>query len=443
MKRILNLFCVASALTSGAVAGEATNSVLLDADYILNLSEIMRTNHPALRGADQRVRAAQAATEAVRNWEDPELMIGGMAARRPMRAEDGDIIYGVTQPLPLFGRPRAAREAARAGADVAVAEADLRFQLLRRDLSQTLFESAVVHEKLHAAELDVAYLETLEATARARYESGAGSQLEVLRIRNELSRRREELATARLETQHEVFTLNRLLNRPFTTPWPRLLLPEPAPQIYYNRELVKVASQFEPMIQVLRKRVEAAGADTEVARRRYRPEISVGLEGSTYSGDGSFRQGTLLVGMKLPWFNRSRYRAEVDQSLSLREALEEELIDQQLETSHEVHDLIVKIDDARRRARLQRGEIVPRTRQMLESAHAAWVSGSGQVRDLLEIRRLLVEAELAYHRAVADQYIALSELILCCGLSDLEMVLEVGSEPDPDLHHAPEPSTPR
>ncbi|HAV65188.1 MAG TPA: hypothetical protein DCY13_22805, partial [Verrucomicrobiales bacterium] len=183
------------------------------------------------RGADKRVRAAQAAAEAVRSWDDPELMIGGMAAREPMRAEDGDILYGVSQPLPLFGRPKAAREAARAGADVALAEADLRFQLLRRDLSQNLFESAVVHEKLHATAQDLAYLEMLEATARARYESATGSQLDVLRVQNELSRRREELATARLEIQHEVFTLNRLLNRPFRTPWPRFALPVPAPQI--------------------------------------------------------------------------------------------------------------------------------------------------------------------------------------------------------------------
>jgi outer membrane protein TolC len=446
MKRIsslkLVLACAAASSLPVVGADELPEPRLLDGDYLTELADRMRTNHPALRAADKRAGAARSGANAVRSWDDPEIMLGGMAAREEMRADDGDIIYGIRQPLPLFGRPRAEREAASAQLNVALAETELRFQFLRRDLAKALFEAAVTQADVRATDEDVAYLATLEVTAQARYQAGDGSQLELLRVQNELARRREQQATAKLSAEHDQFTLNRFLNQPFETPWPAFQLPEPASPVHFNRELAGVAARFEPMLQVIQRQVDAADADTEVARRRYRPEVSVGLEGRTYSGDGSFRQGMLLVGLKIPWFNRSRYREDVFEKQSIREALAEELRDQEIATSQEVHELTVIIDDARRRALLQRDQITPRTRTMLESAHAAWLAGTGSLRDLLEIRRLLVESELACARAVADQYIALSDLILCCGLSDLQMVLEIGARPDPEPHHSPEDPSP-
>jgi hypothetical protein len=90
---------------------------------------------------------------------------------------------------------------------------------------------------------------------------------------------------------------------------------------------------------------------------------------------------------------------------------------------------------------LNRNEIIPRTRAMLDSAHSAWVAGTGMTRDLLEIRRMLVEAELEYSRAVAEQFEAMSELVLCCGLGDLEALEMIGAKPDASATHH-ETSTP-
>jgi hypothetical protein len=46
--------------------------------------------------------------------------------------------------------------------------------------------------------------------------------------------------------------------------------------------------------------------------------------------------------------------------------------------------------------------------------------------DVLEARRMLVEGELANARAVTEQYQALAELVLCCGLGDLEALQNLG-----------------
>ena len=105
------------------------------------LAEEMRTNHPALLAADSRTNAAAAGLAAVRTWEDPMIQVGGMAAEETMRAEDGDILYGVEQKLPLFGKPAAARRVARAELGVEMANADYQFQILKSELAKVAFRA--------------------------------------------------------------------------------------------------------------------------------------------------------------------------------------------------------------------------------------------------------------------------------------------------------------
>ena len=96
--------------------------------------------------------------------------------------------------------------------------------------------------------------------------------------------------------------------------------------------------------------------------------------------------------------------------------------------SEEVHGLVVKIAAARREALLYRDQIIPRSEQALASAKAMFESG-GALRDVLDARRMWLEGKLMYARAVAERYEMLSELILYCGLGDLEALQMIGAAP--------------
>ena len=93
--------------------------------------------------------------------------------------------------------------------------------------------------------------------------------------------------------------------------------------------------------------------------------------------------------------------------------------------------MTVRIDAARREALLYREQIIPRSEQALASARAAWENGRGPFRDLLDARRMLLDAHLMHARAVAGQYQQMSELVLACGLDSLEALetLTAPSEP--------------
>ena len=167
-----------------------------------------------------------------------------------------------------------------------------------------------------------------------------------------------------------------------------------------------------------------------MTRRQRLPDVNAGLEARNYSGDGSFRQGVLLFSMPIPWVNSGKYREDVNRDEARLRAAESDLQDYELSVREEVHQLTVKIDAARREALLYRDRIIPRSQSGLESARSGWEANRNTFRDVLDARRMLLDGRLMQARAISEQYQMLSELVLCCGLGDMEALQMIGAQPE-------------
>ncbi|HEY1171755.1 MAG TPA: TolC family protein [Verrucomicrobiae bacterium] len=414
------------------IASENTNTIPLTSTYITTLAEQMRTNHPALQAAGKRIESTQANAASVRSWSDPTFTAGGMAASKSMRADDGDFFYGVEQKLPVFGKEKQERKAASASIAVGELEQEAAFQVLRRDLAKTLFDTAYASRAVRVAQEDIEWLKSLEQSVEAQYGFGNATQADVLRVQNELAKRREDLKTTQQTLDHAIFTLNRFLNLPLTNAGPHLTLPELAKPIVYNERLARLAVKHEPQLRVMRQQLGVADEEIALAKMRRRPDLGVGLQGRNYTGTGEFRSGEIMVSLSLPWFNRERYRQDVIREEKKKEALEKEVNDKELGVRQEIHELVLRIDAAHREALLYQDNIIPRTKQMIESMYATWQTSAGPLRDLLDARRMLLDAELSRAKAITAQYQAMAELILCCGLGDFESLEMLGTNVLPD-----------
>jgi len=407
-----------------------TSRVQLTAAYINRLAEELRTNNPTLQAARERTNAAVANVNAVRTWEDPKAMLGGMLARQQLSMDDGDIMYGLEQKLPLFGKEKLARRVARAELSTEAANAEYQFQVLRRELAKAAFRTALADEQVTIDQQDLAWLETTTRTMEGKNRAGEATLLEVLQLQNELAKRTTQAQTDADRLGHERVSLNRLLNRQLLAPWPVMELPAVARPVRFNAALVDLALKHEPKVLMLRQQIKQAEAALDLTRRQRYPDISAGLEARNYSGDGSFRQGVLAVSMSLPWVNAGKYRNDIQRDTAKVKAAELDLADYELSVREEVHQLVVKIDAARREALLYRDEVIPRSQSALESSRSGWMANRSTFRDVLDARRMLREGRLMYSRAVAEQYQMLSELVLCCGLGDLEALQMIGATPE-------------
>ena len=234
MKIVARYILISVALVAGVRQGlgeSATNTVSVTPGFIAQLAEEMRTNHPALQAAAERNHAAEAGVAAVRTWDDPMVRLGGLGARDEMRADDGDLIYGVEQKLPLFGKPALARAVAQSELATEQASADYQFQLLRSDLAKALFKTALANRVVEIGAQDREWLQTMVGATEAKYRTDDATLAELLELQNELAKRTNQLRTDVNLLENDQFGLNRLLNRAPQSPWPVLQLSTVAPAI--------------------------------------------------------------------------------------------------------------------------------------------------------------------------------------------------------------------
>lgn len=429
MKNVI-ICSISMGLLVGFSWAESTNTPqTVTPEFINRLAEGLRTNNLAVLAAQARTNAAQAAVVATRTWDDPMLMLGGMGAEQMMRESDGDIIYGLEQKLPLFGKAEAQRKLNRAELNVTLAREDVEFQTRRAQLAVALFRSALADETVTFGTEDLRWLETMKEATEARYRSSDATLTEWLQIQNEHARRAVQLESDRDKRAQQLVVINRLLNRPLMQAWPVFKLPELAGPVPYSPALARFASTYEPRLRAMREESRAASAMAEVTRRERYPEISAGVEARNYSGTGEFRQAEVVVRLSLPWFNRSKYRSAIERDEAKARAAQLETADLEAMLQEDVHALVIKIEAARREAVAYRDQIIPRSAAAVQSSRSAWESGRGMLRDVLEAHRMLVEGRLMYLRSLTEQYEMLTDLVLCCGLGDLEALQMLNAQP--------------
>src|SRR5260221_8307046 len=193
----------------------ATSGVVITTGLINRLVAEARTNNPSLKAADSRVRSATLNAEAVRAWDDPMAAFGGSvySDKGFKPNEDGNLVYGIEQKLPLWGQPQLNRRIAEAGTSIQQAEARLRLEEVRRDITKGLLATAFAQRVVEVGEQDLAWLDATAKATENKYRAGDAVLADTLQIQNELAKRTDALRTDRNRLAHERFALNQLLNR--------------------------------------------------------------------------------------------------------------------------------------------------------------------------------------------------------------------------------------
>lgn len=439
----LKCLLIVGGLPAWAASPATPDRVRIDSAFLTDLVEEAGSRHLQLRAFQMRRDAAQRAVSGVRLWEDPMVKFGGSVANTPGPdlEMEGDLLYEVEQSLPLFGKATAQRREAEASASVAEAELEYRYQMLRRDVVQAAHTLALAEAVLSIGEQDLELVERMLAYVRERQVAGLDDNVDFLRLESERQRRQLQLETDRLQRDFERATFNRLLARPQDGPWPVLEAPGIAPPIPFSEQLVSLALRNEPRLAVLRLDARRAEAGIEVARRSHYPNVSLSVGGRQWSGSGAFREGMFGVGVNVPWFNRSRYRADLDRDRALAGASQAEVLDYELEVRRELFRVWTRIDAARREALLYQEQLLPRWELVVQNTVASWSVGRGPFLDVLDARRELTEARMTLAQAVAEQHRMLAELVTCCGVAELDALemLGAGNSEAPPSPTAPAP----
>ncbi|HEY1080821.1 MAG TPA: TolC family protein [Prosthecobacter sp.] len=372
--------------------------------------------HPSMEAARARTDAAKATLGTIRLWQDPQLGLGTLFASQMNRQGNGDITVSLDQTLP---RPKLYQaEKRRAAADELAQKASR--QQTANELSlmvaQAVLELALADEVVRLQGENVRWLQTIVKTAEERSKSPDATATETLRLESELAVQQQTLASAERQRSQYAASLNLLLGRPIDRSWPALALPaQPLPTSTFTALKVRLERQ-NPKLAALRHQVEGAQADADAAREKRKPAFTVGVQINAYSGGNSEdTMGMLTVGMNLPWFNRSAYKADIVRAEKQRDAASSDLAAEQRLLLTQATKLLSEAETNRRVVEAYGKDVLPKTEKTVETIQNAWISSKATLLEVLEARRTLLQARQEQKRSLAAQHVAAQMLASLSG----------------------------
>src|SRR6266404_4172382 len=328
--------CASALVAMWRIAAAEPGSTEASTNGVLTIEQVLRDvlqNNPSLKAAWANWEAMKQRVPQARAWEDLrsgfDTVAGRFVSIPPNSFTDQKLM--VEQAVPLSGKNLLRGEAAEAEAMGALAD------LHRRELDmvargRTLFyRLGNAYEQLKINQGNTELLERFVEISRAKYEAGSKPESDVLIAETDLSKLHETRADILRQISDAESQLNVVMNRraqsslahPSALTLPRsdaLTLPlelEP---------LQSLALTNRPELLTARKKIEAAEAKLGAARREWVPDPSLRLEASRYN-DASQPASEVMAGVSinLPWFNRRKYTAAIEEAKDMKAAAEYEL----------------------------------------------------------------------------------------------------------------------
>lgn len=364
---------------------------------------------------EQKYWEWRAAIEQIPQDGTPDTTLALNAATSITRGRTGPadtVLTAQNMPSMMIPWPGKLSAAARRALENARA-AGLRFRQAQFDLRQKVLDAwdnyALTAELIRLEDTNAQLLQTTAMVAEARNRAGAAGQQELLKARNALDLSRNDLASMRAQLPVERAALNALLDRgPDATLGIPTSLPERRAMTVDDAQLLALAAIQNPQLAALARQIAGQKEGIELARLQDYPDFMVGV-----SSDLAGITQTLAAMITVPLLRQQAIDAAIAQAWADLRATEA--------ARRQTHnDLVARIvtdirtlRDADRQLDLFEQTVLPRARQVVPLARAAYEAGQSSLPDLLDSQRSLISIE----RLVADLRITRDKR-----LADLESI---------------------
>ncbi len=430
---VLLVFIASTARFYGQVSSN-TNAVVAT-PQTLSLDDVVRevlTNNPSLKAATANWLAMKERVPQARAWEDPRAEFDQRLARfvsvPPNAFSDQKLM--VEQTLPVAGKNRLQ-------GDAATAEAASAFEDLRRKQLDVVaktrdacYRLANAYKQLELNRKNSDLLKQFAEISRAKMTAGGKSQGDVLTAQTELAKLDEAQFDLERDISDARTELNVLMNRPPESPLPRPADVAFQPMNLSVANLEALALANRPELASAARKVEAAQARLKAAHKEWIPEPSLRLEADRYNDAGQV-VSELDAGFSiaLPWFNRAKYRAGINENEKLLQAAQHELEATRTETLGAVVDQYRELETYHHHTELYQAKLLPLARETASAQRAGYESGNAGFLENLTAQQTVQDVESAYWDHLMHYQIALADLEALIGV---DLIATTNSAPE---HH--------
>jgi cobalt-zinc-cadmium efflux system outer membrane protein len=418
MKADISILAAAVILASAGMAFAEPNQFLTLTDYL----SFAEAHNAGLMSKKQQWIAAMEEVPQAKTLPDPKLTYGYFIEEVETRVGPQKQRAGITQTFPWFGKLDARGEAALKIAEAAGQMYREDQLALFREVKDGFYEFAYLARAIEIATDNLELLRHFEDVARTKYTASEAGQPDVIRAQVELARMEYVLRSLEQLRKPTVSKLNKALSLPEDTnlPWPKVE-DFNAAGLEYGR-LVNILRQKNPQLAGLDFKVMAAKSRTELAKKNFYPDISVGVDWIQTDRaimpnvrDSGKDPVMLMFSINLPLW-RDSYSAGLRQAQAITASIELEKIDAENTLLAKAAKSYYDYDDSIRRIRLYRDSLIPKGKELLTASETAYKAGTMDFLSLIDAQRLLLDYYLSYQRALADNRQKLAELEMLVGV---------------------------
>lgn len=304
----------------------------------------------------------------------------------------------------------------KAAANVATAESETRYFVFESAVLQTAFALKRAYYQLHFLDAKVevnrqtlALVADLERLARTQNEVGKVTLQDVLRAQIEHDRLTTEIANLEDSRNPLLAQFKAALGLPAEQPNP------PVPAQFESTSLDLTAEHLfaqalarNPRLRAMEAEVRRADASLRLAYKSRIPDFALGVE---VDAKASPVFATPQLGVTLPIW-RDKIAAEIAGAQAGKRAAEARLSAEQIALAVEFAEKSFMFRESSRNLALLQERLLPKARQSVEVARAAYLSGQLDFLNLIDAQRTLLGFQLSEVDSRTQRELALAELSL-------------------------------
>jgi outer membrane protein TolC len=386
-----------------------------DANSPVTLQDYLRyaaLDNAGLKAAFEQWKAAVEQVPQAEALPDPKFTYGNFIEEVETKVGPQRQRVGIMQVFPWFGKIEARTDAAAANAKAARKRYEAAKLKLFFNVKDAFYEYVYLARAIEIARDNLELIKGFEEVARIKYMVVAATHPDVIRAQVELAKIEDVLKSLEDLREPIVARLNAVLNRRGfeMLPWPRKEDFRKAE--VDRRQMISLLRRMNPELAALDFRVEAARHRVELAKKKFWPDVGVGVD-SIRTDDGK-DPVILMFTMNLPIWRESYKAAELQAKANVRKTSQ-----QKTETENTLiaraERVLYGFDDSDRKIKLYGDILVPKAGELLEASETAYAGGTIDFLSLIDAQRTLLEYQLRYERGVADNQQKLAELEMLAG----------------------------
>jgi outer membrane protein, heavy metal efflux system len=387
----------------------------------LTLDEVERialAENPEIHVAARKVAAAEAHVPLAGSLDDPQAMYRGwqVPLTKPWDYNAAQNMFMLGQSFPGRGKRDLRTNIAQSDVELAKDQLESARLRVRVEVRKAFFDMLHAQDESRIHDQHVGIAQQAIEAARIKYSVGKIPQVEVLKAQVALTRLAEHMI--RFDRDGEVARahLNTLMGRQPETPITvrgEYAVTTPLPSL---ETLVATAMQERPDLIEAAADVDKSRKEQDLAKKAMVPDFSVAAGYMLMPSGQDPRNNYMVEGsMSLPWLNRHKHDAEVNEASVAVTEKNAEVTAMKTAAVGQIQESLAEARAAQRLARVYEDSLKPQAEQTLHAAVIAYENDQASFLDLLDSQMTVIDVDLAAVDARADFNMKMADLEMAVG----------------------------